>query len=129
MDDEILERFKKGIRKFNSKDFYDCHDILEDVWFDIRGSSRRFYQGLIHLAVGFYHMMERENPKGAISQLTKGITKLHEYEPDFQGVELKKLLEQVKICIKEIEIIEKEKSGKDITKLIPEIEFNAGKFE
>jgi hypothetical protein len=83
MENGILERFRKGINKFNSFSFYECHDILEDVWFDIRGPSRRFYQGLIHLAVGFYHILERENPKGAISQLSKGIVKLNDFKPGF----------------------------------------------
>jgi predicted metal-dependent hydrolase len=75
MQNDILERFNLGIDKFNEREFYECHDILEDVWFEIRGQDRKFYQGLIHLAVGFYHILHKNNPKGALSQLNKVITK------------------------------------------------------
>ena len=125
MDEGILDRFREGINKFNSFSFYDCHDILEDVWFDVRGPTRRFYQGLIHLAVGFYHILERENPKGAISQLTKGLDKLNSFKPDFQGVELSQLLEDVESCLEDIR---KESEEGFNRKLIPKIKFNASQF-
>ena len=125
MDEGILDRFREGINKFNSFSFYDCHDILEDVWFDVRGPTRRFYQGLIHLAVGFYHILERENPKGAISQLTKGLDKLNSFKPDFQGVELSQLLEDVESCLEDIR---KESEEGFNRKLIPKIKFNGSQF-
>ena len=128
MDSDILTRFTDGINKFNNKDFYECHDILEDVWFDVRGSSRRFYQGFIHLAVGFYHILERDNPKGSLSQLNKGITKLEEYQPEFQGVELKNMLKKIQICITEIEKIKNGKSESFDIDLIPKIKFDRARF-
>jgi predicted metal-dependent hydrolase len=126
MEDSIFDRFSEGIKKFNEGSFYECHDILEDVWFDIRGPSRRFYQGLIHLAVGFYHILVRENPKGAVSQLTKGIEKLKNFEPSFQGVELTNLIGKIKICLEEVK-----KGGTDDfnPKIIPKIKFNPSLFK
>lgn len=126
MGEKLLPRFKLGIVKFNAHEFYDCHDILENVWFDVRGSSRRFYQGLIHLAVGFYHITVRKNPKGALSQLKKGIEKLSGYLPSFQGVELKNLLMKINSCIEEIKA-----KGAELfdTASIPAIEFDEDLFE
>ena len=125
MNDGIFERFRDGINLFNNHSFYDCHDVLEDVWFDIRGSSRRFYQGLIHLAVGFYHITVRENPKGALSQLGKGIEKLLDYKPEFQGVELDNLLKEIEKCVDEIKKVKAENFEK---KFIPQIAFNPELF-
>jgi len=125
MEDGIFNRFREGINKFNSFSFYECHDILEDVWFDVRGPSRRFYQGLIHLAVGFYHILERNNPKGAISQLSKGIDKLKDYKPGFQGIELNLLLNKIEKCIELIR--EKGVSGFD-SRFIPKISFDSALF-
>ena len=45
-DDDIIDRFSEGIKKFNDGDFYDCHDILEDVWFDIQGKYTNFLPGV-----------------------------------------------------------------------------------
>lgn len=126
MDEKLLQRFKLGIIKFNSHEFYNCHDILEDVWFDVRGNSRTFYQGLIHLAVGFYHITIRKNSKGALSQLNKGLEKLSPYLPAYQGVELKNLLIKINYCTEEIK-----KNGAELfdASLIPAIEFNEDLFE
>jgi predicted metal-dependent hydrolase len=129
LEDNILSGFSEGIKKFNCGDFFECHDILEDVWFEIRGHSRRFYQGLIHLAVGFYHIQERNNPKGALSQLNKGIVKLKEYVPEYQGVELKQLLKKIDKCIHEIEQIRENKTNVFDEVLIPKINFNPDKFK
>ncbi len=125
MEETILGRFREGIVLFNKHSFYDCHDVLEDVWFDVRGHSRRFYQGLIHLAVGFHHITARENSKGALSQLNKGIEKLSEYAPQFQGVELKNLLNEIQKCVG---VIKKVKAEDFDTRLIPKIELNAELF-
>lgn len=125
MDNGIFKRFREGINLFNNHSFYKCHDVLEDVWFDVRGSSRRFYQGLIHLAVGFYHITVRENPKGAISQLSKGIEKLSDYKPKFQGVELSSLLQEIEMCR---DIIKNGISEEFDIKLIPKISFDENSF-
>jgi predicted metal-dependent hydrolase len=123
MDSDLQKRFEDGIRKFNEGKFYECHDVLEDVWFDVRGRSRKFYQGLIHLAVGFYHLTHRNNLKGTISQLNKGISKLSEYEPEFQGVELKRLLDGVRKCLEEIQRLKDSKSEGFDYSPIPKIKF------
>ncbi len=125
MDNGIFVRFREGINLFNNHSFYKCHDVLEDVWFEVRGSSRRFYQGLIHLAVGFYHITVRKNPKGAVSQLSKGIEKLSDYRPGYQGVELDSLLKEIEMCR---DIIKNGISGEFDIKLIPKISFDEDLF-
>jgi predicted metal-dependent hydrolase len=126
--EELPDRFSDGIKKFNEHAFFECHDVLEEVWFETRGPSRRFYQGLIHLAVGFYHITVRENPKGAASQLQKGIDKLSPYVPEFQGVELKELNKQVRICLDLIKRIREGESLKFDPQLIPKIKFDRELF-
>lgn len=125
MEDLIFGRFREGIDLFNKHSFYSCHDVLEDVWFGVRGNSRRFYQGLIHLAVGFHHITARENPKGALSQLNKAIDKLTEFAPQFQGVELNNLLNEIQKCV---DVIRKVKAEDFDTAMIPKIKFNAELF-
>ncbi|MGH2574117.1 MAG: DUF309 domain-containing protein [Ignavibacteria bacterium] len=126
---DILDRFQNGIDKFNEGLYYECHDILEDVWFDIRGSSRRFYQGLIHLAVGFHHILKRNNLKGALSQLNKGKEKLSDYKPEFQGVELQNLLKKIQKCIDNIKMIQDGKVEDFDFLTVPKIKFNHDLFK
>jgi predicted metal-dependent hydrolase len=77
--------FLRGIELFNSREFFECHEVLEAIWLPARGAERLFLQSLIHLAVGFYHH-ERDNPAGAEGQLRKGLRKLAGYLPQYAGV-------------------------------------------
>jgi len=125
---DILFRFGDGIKKFNEGNFFECHDILEDLWFEIRGSSRNFYQGLIQVAAGFYHITVRENQRGALSQLKKGTGKLNEYRPEYQGIELEHFLEKISECIALIEKLNQDGHEKFPCKIIPKIVFDRNKF-
>jgi predicted metal-dependent hydrolase len=127
--DDLIERFCAGIDKFNEGSFYECHDILEDVWFEIRGPSRRFYQGLIHLAVGFHHILERNNVKGALSQLSKGIEKLSEYKSVFQGVDVETLISQIQESITALVEIRAGRSNYFDPALVPGINFDRKMFD
>ena len=41
------ERYQVGIRHFNAREFYDAHEVWEDVWRESHGMEKRFLQGLI----------------------------------------------------------------------------------
>ena len=87
------ERFHKGIEEFNAGRYFEAHEVLEDLWHEYRETDRTFLQGLIQLAAGFYHF-QRDNMKGATSQLTKGIKKLEPYKPEHLGIDLMKFLNE-----------------------------------
>ena len=88
------EQFKRGIEEFNRGFFFECHDTLEDLWHETRGTDRLFLQGLIQISVGFYHLLNR-NFKGAVSQFTKGLDKLDHYRPSHCGIELENFMTHV----------------------------------
>ena len=49
---------------FNAGEFYEAHDVLEDLWLETRGQAdANFYKALIQLAGGFVHLTMHENPK------------------------------------------------------------------
>ena len=84
------ERLRTGIRLFNKREFFECHEALEGVWTAEAGPRRLFLQALIHLAVGFYHC-QRHNPAGATRQLQKGLHKLTAYLPSCEGIDTARL--------------------------------------
>jgi len=94
--------FEKGIEYFNSGYFFEAHDTFEEIWMEERGEDVRFYQGLVQLATGFYHL-RMDNLKGAESQLKKGVAKLEKYKPEYRNLELSELLNQVSVCIDSIQ--------------------------
>jgi predicted metal-dependent hydrolase len=84
------ERLRTGIRLFNKREFFECHEVLEAAWMAEAGPRRLFLQALIHLAVGFYHC-QRHNPAGATRQLQKGLHKLTAYLPCCEGIDTARL--------------------------------------
>src|SRR5215472_2812787 len=84
------ERMERGINLFNNREFFECHEVLEEEWTPETGERRLFLQSLIHMAVGLYHA-ERGNPTGAIRQLRKGLRKLAGYLPAHEGIDTLRL--------------------------------------
>ena len=81
MDDSL----RRGIDLFNTRRYFECHEVLEDVWLAEQPPRKAFLQSIIHLAVAYHHL-ERGNRIGGIRQLRRGIRKLENYLPDYDGV-------------------------------------------
>jgi len=92
---------RRGIELFNAGEFYECHEVLEDVWRPSGGAERDFLQALIHFAVGFYHHRQG-NPVGAELQLRKGLRKLAGYLPVFEGVDTARLYREGQAALETI---------------------------
>ena len=90
---ETQTGLEEGITQFNAGDFFACHDTLEDVWMWLRGPDRSFFQGLIQVSVGYYHL-SCENYPGAEHLLERGIQKLQLFPAQHRGVDIEDLLRQ-----------------------------------
>ena len=101
--------FARGIELFNTREFFECHEVLEEIWTPTVQPERWFLQSLIHFAVGFYHH-QRGNTVGAVRQLRKGLRKIDGYLPDWGGVDTAAIEAEVRTCLNAIE------SGKKIEK-------------
>lgn len=44
---------------FNRGEYYEAHDVLEDLWLEEEGEEANFYQGLIQLAGAFVHLRKQ----------------------------------------------------------------------
>ncbi len=92
---------RHGVELFNRGDFFECHEVLEEIWVAERGPRRLFLQALIHLAVGLYHH-HRGNPAGAERQLRKGLRKLAGYLPEYEGLDTARLHREAEQCLRGI---------------------------
>ena len=79
--------FDRGVAEFNAGLFFECHDTLEDLWSGVRGPSRDFFQGLIQVAVGFYHL-GNDNQIGAERLLGRALKRLEGYPPEYAGLDV-----------------------------------------
>jgi len=93
--------FENGIELFNRRAFFECHEVLEDLWRPERGARRLFLQGVIHLAVAFYHH-QQANRIGAERQMKKGLKKLAGYLPECEGLDTARLYRESLACLERI---------------------------
>ena len=84
--------FMTAIALFNNGDYYACHDTLEEIWHNAWQSDRAFYQGILQVAVGLYHL-KNQNWHGATILLGEGTSRLPAYLPDYQSIDVESLLE------------------------------------
>lgn len=94
--------FARGIKLFNEREFFECHEVLEEIWTPTVQPERWFLQSLIHFAVGFHHH-QRGNTVGAVRQLRKGLRKIEAYLPEWGGVDTAAIESEVRRCLKTIE--------------------------
>lgn len=92
---ERRQLFKDGLELFNRQDFYDCHEAFEEIWRSRSPEPRDLFQGLIQVAVGFFHFTHRERPDVARRVLAKGRRRLGSLAPESHGLDLDRLLRDV----------------------------------
>ncbi|MBI4444723.1 MAG: DUF309 domain-containing protein [Acidobacteria bacterium] len=49
---------QRGVELFNAGQFYECHDMLEEIWLEEAGEDQLFLQALIQAAVAFHHFQQ-----------------------------------------------------------------------
>ena len=87
---EAHDSWAEGIELFNAGQFFDCHEVWEEVWKRSSGAEKLFYQGMIQAAVAILHA-QRGNPRGARSTWDKARTKLEPLPAEHMGIALAEL--------------------------------------
>lgn len=85
--------FWLGIEQFNQGDYYACHDTLEALWLEANPGDQAFYQGILQIAVGLYHLTNL-NWQGAAILLGEGSNRLTAYEEIYSGINVSNLTDQ-----------------------------------
>jgi predicted metal-dependent hydrolase len=57
--DTLDPRYVGYFHCFNRLQYYEAHDVLEDLWLESRDGNRTFFKGLIQLAGAFVHLQKQ----------------------------------------------------------------------
>ena len=79
-------RYLAGILFFNAHDFFEAHEVWEDVWTESSGPQRRFYQGLIQAAVALHHF-RNGNVRGAVKLYRTGRAYMEPLDQPYFGLD------------------------------------------
>jgi predicted metal-dependent hydrolase len=95
--DADLERklYYDGITLFNGHEFFEAHEVWEDIWHMAFGTKFEFYQGMIQCAVALEHY-RRSNPRGVVSLFESYNRHFKDVPKVFMGLEVSEFLEQMK---------------------------------
>jgi len=87
--------YHQGIELFNEHDYFDAHEVWEDIWHMAYGVKHLFYQGMIQCSVSLEHY-RRGNPRGVLSLYKSYTPKFQQVPPVFMGLDVKAFLAAMK---------------------------------
>ncbi|MFL5330422.1 MAG: DUF309 domain-containing protein [Gemmataceae bacterium] len=99
--DDYEPRYLAGVQLFNSREFFDCHEVLEDLWNECPDRDRRYYQGILQAAVALYHFTNG-NLRGAQKLFRTGKAYMDTYPCPHQGLDREKFWSDMAACFVEV---------------------------
>ncbi len=118
----LTTALRKGVLLFNHRLFFEVHEVLEAQWVQETGEVKRFLQGLIQIAVAFYHL-GNHNLRGTLSLLQDGLEKTTAHQPAFLGVELRDFSADLEACRAELLQLGPEGFAQLQPEMIPQMRF------
>lgn len=81
-------RYLQGVEHFNRQEFFEAHDVWEELWREMKGDDARvFYQGLIQSAVALHHY-RNGNFDGASRMWGFALERLEPYRGIHEGMDV-----------------------------------------
>jgi predicted metal-dependent hydrolase len=113
----------EGLKLFNEKKFFESHEELEAAWRDEKGSIRYLYQGVLQVAVAYFHIT-RGNYEGAVRMRERSIKLLKDYPDICRGIQVEKLKNDLDAVIQEVKRLGVERINEFDQSLFKNIEWN-----
>lgn len=94
-------QYLEGLRHFNRREFFESHEVLEELWQETHDERRKFYQGLIQAAVALHHF-ENGNLGGARKVYLSARNYLGAYPPEYEGLSVIDLVVALDLCFEQL---------------------------
>ncbi len=122
-DDPMPDGLREGIALFNAGEYFECHEVLEDIWREERDPVRALYQGILQIGVAFHHL-HRDNWRGAVKLLDGGTDKVGRFLPRCMGVDTEKLDREARACLASLRLLGPERLSEFDRSMIPTVAFD-----
>ena len=80
-------RFEIAMKLFNSRQWYQAHDVFEEIWHETGGPERQLIQGILQVAVAQVHL-ENSNTNGATILYGEALGRLKRYQLNNLGLDI-----------------------------------------
>ena len=105
------DAFKDGITLFNRREYFACHEVLEEAWQKATEEDRKFYEGLIQLATALHLRFHRGGYIGTINLLTQALRHLEDYRPQYQRIAVDTLYREIETYLEELRSSKRERAS------------------
>jgi predicted metal-dependent hydrolase len=89
--EERRRLFRLGINLFNRGEFFAAHEAWEEIWRSDRPEPRDLFQGLVQVAAGLHHWLDRGKAAPARRVMARGRRRLESLDPACRGLDLASL--------------------------------------
>ncbi|MEK6660261.1 MAG: DUF309 domain-containing protein [candidate division NC10 bacterium] len=100
VDDEVPEldvETLEAVRTYNAGHYLEAHELFELIWMRQGGAQKIFYQGLVHVAMGFHYLVAGDYDR-ASAKLQRAAELLDDFAVDFLGFDVWTLRGSVALC-------------------------------
>ena len=94
-------RYLAGILFFNQQDYFEAHEVWENLWMDCAGTERQFYKALIHAAVALHHF-SNGNLRGALKLFHSGRDYMKPHGDRYKGLQVPAFWQQMGRCFADV---------------------------
>ena len=94
-------RHLAAVLLFNDGDYFEAHEVWEDLWAESHGRTRAFYQGLIQAAVGLCHF-GNGNLRGAAKLYHSSRDYMKDCGPAFLGMDVAGFWRTMEACFRPV---------------------------
>ena len=101
--EERSARLRAGVEHFNAGRFFEAHEAWEEIWRSRTPEPRELFRGLIQIAVGLYHFVERSKPGPARRVLARGLARVEPHPQGTEGLDLEGLCQGARAWIEWLE--------------------------
>jgi predicted metal-dependent hydrolase len=91
-------RYLAGIVLFNRGDFFEAHEVWEDIWMETPAPEKKFYQGLIQAAVALCHFCNG-NVRGAVKLYHSGRAYMERFGSPYLGLDNTAFWQAMQRCL------------------------------
>lgn len=109
------ERYLKALEHFNAEEFIEAHDVLEGLWGEVENPLKKFYQGIIQIAISLHHL-RNGNLAGARNEYLLGASKLKDYAPSYEGMDVEQFIKDLYVLFNPLFNLEGKKVPEEIIK-------------
>ena len=84
-------KLREAVHLFNRREYFSCHQVLEEAWTEIAAEDQAFYEALIRFATGLHLRFNRGASQGTINLFTQRLMRLENYRPSHHGINVARL--------------------------------------